>query len=332
MARRQSKCWCFTLNNPALDEATGLARLPRWDPTSMDYLVAELEHAQPEDAGLTPHWQGYVRFKDRKRMSTAILALNIPGAHMEKPDGSEEQNRAYCQKERTSRGDRVLVIEQGTFDPKGNTQGRRSDLEAVASAAMAGDGVVAIAQAYPSDFIRYHSGIQALIDAVAPPPPVIRAVSVCVLWGATGTGKTHRIRTSTAPQDLYSVQPGRDPWGTYRGQKVLLFDEFDCSAWKLQQMNMYLDKWSVELDARYHNRYAAWTHVAICANTSPTTWYREYSPELRAAFFRRLLGSVWMVSDKEDPPVLDPDFPAPDEEISPSQAVSNIGDLDVDRL
>ena len=49
-----------------------------------------------------------------------------------------------------------------------------------------------------------------------------------------------------------------------------------------------------ELDARYHNKYAAWTRVVICANSSPPHWYPNEAPSLLDAFRRRLMTVIWV--------------------------------------
>lgn len=53
-------------------------------------------------------------------------------------------------------------------------------------------------------------------------------------------------------------------------------------------MNKYLDKWPLKLNCRYFDRFAAWTRVAICANSSPKDWYKFEPPAIQNAFFQRL--------------------------------------------
>lgn len=266
--------WCFTVNNP-------LGWTPVYQPEEMAYLVYENEVGEQG----TPHVQGYVRFHGRKRMNTVKNIFERPDMHLEMAKGTERENKDYCSKD-------GAPVEHGTYDPEAGKQGRRSDLEAVADMVNHGIAIRDIALAHPADFIRYHGGIQALIAAAGPLPPLERDVRVTVLWGPTGAGKTHRIRMEYPA--AYSVEPGRAPWDGYQGQTEVVFDEFDYSKWPVTMMNRFLDKWRLELDARYHNRYAAWTRVVILANSSPTRWYANEDAPLVEAFRRRLATVKWV--------------------------------------
>jgi len=264
--------------------------VPPFVPGEMAYMCYQLEVAPTTGAR---HWQGYVRFFSRKRRSTVKRLLGAEDAHLEKPFGTEEQNKTYCSKEGGS-----MFSEFGTYDAnQGKGQGYRSDLEAAADMIKAGAHLNEVASKFSTDYIRYHGGFEALALRVAPAPPVRRDVLAIVLWGPTGVGKTHRMM-SLYPE-AYQVEPGRDPWGHYTNQDVVVFDEFDYSKWTIQQMNRFLDVWRCLLDARYHNRFAAWTRVAILANCSPLSWWPEAPMLLIDSFRRRIRGNVFHVTSRE---------------------------------
>lgn len=283
MAR--SARWAFTYNNPDHE--------PDFREDEVAYLVYQLERGEAED---TPHLQGYVRFHRQKTLGAAKTCLNLAAAHFEIAKHPEDVNRQYCTKDDTHPPGTVRV-ERGHFDADQGKQGRRSDLAAIATKCQAGTALTQIAQEHPGDFIRYHAGIERLHQLTAPPPPIARDVVVWVLWGATGTGKTHRVMH--AHPDCYTVAGrGRDPWGQYNGQAVLLMDEFDWERWSIQEMNKITDKWRYLLDARYRDRYAAWTLVYICANETPTSWWPNASQTLIDSIRRRLRAGVRLVSSQ----------------------------------
>lgn len=274
--------WVFTLNNPE-------GYIPS-DHVNNDvaYLVWQTERG----ADGTPHLQGYIRFRIRKTMQTVKNQFECDAMHLEPARSNEQQCRDYSTKEDT----RIegSAGEYGTFKPDEGKQGRRSDLEAIADKCRRGVPLQQIAGEHAGDFIRYHAGIAQLHQQIAPLPPPQRDVTVWVLWGATGTGKTHRVLT--AYPEAYSVLGrGRDPWGQYRGQAVLLLDEFDCRNWTVQEMNAILDKWRHRLDCRYRDSYAAWTLIFICANSDPMGWWHDAPPLLLESIRRRLRTSCRQV-------------------------------------
>lgn len=284
---RMSTRWTFTLNNPADD-----AR-PMLNPM-MDYIVWQLERGE---AG-TRHLQGYVRFVARKRLATAKDALRLgDGVHMEIARGSEEDNKRYCTKEETRIGGPTDHGEEGNYDADKGKQGFRSDLKGITERIIAGDSMRDIAIAKPVDFVRYHSGLRCLQDTVKAPPPDIRPVRAIWIWGPTGTGKTHWVRTMFQPEQVYAIVglPAAHPWDGYTGQSTLLLDEWEDRFYPVTQMNAILDKWPLTLPARYSNKAAYWTTVIIVSNSSPNEAYNTGAtavtePLLQA--FRRRFGAM----------------------------------------
>lgn len=271
MAATKTARWIFVFNNAPAD----------WAPPTgaeIEYMVWQRERGEQG----TEHVQGYVRFNKRKRLSAAKNWFSAPEIHMEVARGNEQQNKAYCTKVET----RVAgPWEFGVYNADAGKQGKRSDLEEIADKIKQGASVKEVAEQHPSDYIRYSAGIEKYAQLVRPLPPLERNIHVSCLWGETSTGKTHRART-TFP-DCYEVIAGRDPWGMYSGQAVILFDEFNWERWTIQDMNRYCDKWRCNLDARYRDKYAEWTRVVICSNTDPYTWWPMAPQTLRQAFWRR---------------------------------------------
>ena len=274
----KSARWIFTCNNPG---ALTLASL--WDPDSMLYLTGQKEKAPTTG---TEHMHVYIVWKIRKAFMTVLAwaAKKFPNhPDVEIAKGNEQQCRDYV----TKTDDRIDgPWEFGTYDGTRGISGKRTDLDDVYALAKAGKTFAQIAEAHPSDVIRYSSGIMTVMLECQPPPPISRPVRVITLWGPTSTGKTHRV-LMTFP-DVYQVIPGRDPWGNYKGEKEIIFDEFDPYQWTIQQMNMYLDKWRCKLNCRYHDRYARWETVFICSNDPPTQWFLQASSPLLRSLYRRL--------------------------------------------
>jgi hypothetical protein len=299
--------YMFTCNNPP--PTVMLANI--WAPADMEYMCGQKEEGDEH----TPHFHAYIVFKKRKLFTTALQWADRQFGHHTRVDicrGNEVQCKDYCTKPtgdypKGNRTEHVTRLEGpwefGLYDPTRGIQGHRTDLVRVADLVKAGATEKEVALQEPTTYMKFHSGIQNLIKVLRPLPPVRRTVHVAVLSGLTGVGKTHRVMTRFP--EAYQVKPGRDPWGNYTDQKVIVFDEFDPTKWTIQDMNRYLDVWRCPLDARYQDKWAYWTAVVICSNTNPyAEWYtEEKSPALRDALMRRLETVVTVESRDQEIPL-----------------------------
>lgn len=283
MSDTQSKAWVFTINNPTSE--------PVYDAGTMDYLVWQYEVGKEG----TEHIQGYVRYKTRGRL--ARVKKIDARLHAEAAKGSEQQNRDYCTKDET-RKPGTEPHEYGEFKADANKQGKRSDLTELAAKVKSGKSKYEIAQEDPVAILKFDKGITALQCALRPPPPPTRSVMVNVLWGPTGTGKTHRVMTAF-PDCFVVSEFRRDPFDGYDMQDVVLFDEFNWTEWPIAIMLKVLDKWRYRITSRYFNKDAYWTMVFICSNSDPTNWYSTELAEVRDAFWRRLT-NITYVASKDD--------------------------------
>ena len=264
---RISPRWCWTLNNPG-DWRPSLETLPQ-----IEYAIYQLE----QGAAGTQHLQGYLRLRTRRQGNSVKLMLGHPSIHLEVARGSEEHNRDYCSKDDTRVGNRSTVVEYGTYDAKAGKQGNRTDLELATEALDQNVPMQDVARAHASTFVKYHRGLSAYALLIQPEIPRQRDVRVSWIWGPTGTGKTHWMQMYH--DVVFMVSAGRDPWNSYSNQETICLDEFNDSEWPVTTLNKIVDKWPFELDRRYENRCAAWTHVIICSNCSPLSCYPSAPPD-----------------------------------------------------
>lgn len=328
-ARRvRAERWSWTLfDNPAdgryfandqgavvLDAAMRALLIP-FDAATMKYLVYQLERA-PDTGRL--HLQGYVRFHDRKRLeqAKATLAPTCRDIHMEKARGTEKQNRDYC----TSSGEHATKPrvdgpwEYGTFDAE-MRPGKRSDLDVVCDRLKEGNysplALKDAAAEHPTTFVRACKGLKELCSLLAPPMPKEREVQVTVLWGPTGTGKTHRamhvlLSPGHALCTVSSLRLGTGKDNRYdkydpTKHSTILYEEFTGleEHWEISHMKQALDKWVFTVPCRYNDQYTEWTRVIICSNSCPTSWFPKASPTDLAAFRRRLGLNCYYIKDRE---------------------------------
>lgn len=274
-------CWTFFIDvEPAWR--------PTFDQQRMKFLIYETECC-PQTGRM--HLQGYMRTARKIRMSGAKALLHH-SCHLEIAKGSEEDNIAYCSK--TGIG----LTKEGVANLQAGIQGSRTDLrqatDDIANGATARD----IAINYPGLYVRYHQGLEALIRAREPTPPISREIRCFLLWGETGVGKSHRART-TFPQ-AYIVSPGRDPFGGYKNESTIIFEEWSHHDWPIREMNRYLDKWTSPISSRYFNKTTSWTTVLILTNQNPANCYVLEEPALRAAFMRRITNVIEVTSQEQE--------------------------------
>lgn len=84
----QSKYWCFTWNNPKLNELEFQQELTRF---SSSWIFGK-----EEGASGTPHYQGYIEFDKKIRPMSLKLSKEI---HWEKRKGTRQQATDYCAKD-----------------------------------------------------------------------------------------------------------------------------------------------------------------------------------------------------------------------------------------
>jgi len=260
----------------------------------------------------TPHLQGYVVMRSSTGIGPVKRILGN-AVHLEPTRGTPEENIAYCSK----LDDTHLY---GPFEwgvrPR---PGKRSDLDDLCDMVKSGASDLQIATDHPAGYARYANHISKYRLAVHIPKQ--RDVLGIVLWGATGTGKTHWVYNNWPMDQIFRVSwnPAGVCWfDGYQLEPVLLFDDFYACI-PLDQMLHMLDKWPLRVQVKGGFTIAAWTTVVITSNQDPDLWYsyqsmgtQTASPEKLQALKRRLpvVLEVQSRSDLEHfaipPPILAP--------------------------
>ncbi len=233
--------------------------------TGVSYAAWQEERGE---AAASTHIQFMVEFATPVRLA-AVQKL-WPGCHAEIRRGTPDQAKSYVTKEDT----RVSgPWEMGTF-PTG--QGHRTDLDRLAEAVSNGVTQQQLAEGMPKMVIRYHRGIQALEQYLA--PPMYRPfLEVNVSWGETGTGKTWDAFYNYP--DLFCVSPptSRMWYDGYRQQKTVLLDDFR-SDWMTSSMLLrVLDKYPMRLEMK--GTTVAWNPklILITSDSHPSEWFEDSS-------------------------------------------------------
>nr|WAE42663.1 MAG: replication associated protein [Cressdnaviricota sp.] len=211
-----SKCrnWCFTVNRDL--------EIIKPDMTIIKYIVMQIEVSPTTGHD---HIQGYAELNEPTRMQAFITALGYSSGrqvHVEKRRGTASEAREYCMKDDT-RKPGSNYVELGEWNVK--KQGKRSDLEEACKVAKE-HGMKRVAEECPSQFVKYHKGLDAYRKILRPHRKYGDYVEVHVRWGLTGTGKSHYVHEKYG-DSLYVKPPGNKWWDHYDGEEVVLIDDFD---------------------------------------------------------------------------------------------------------
>lgn len=268
----QSKHWTFTLNN--YDEHDEQAIKSLYESGQVQYYVFGRELGEEG----TPHLQGFISFKTRKRFETVKRLLG-DRYHIEQRlrNSTNEKAAAYCKKD----GD---FIEEGVLPPE---RGQRTDLEAIASDIRDGKRSRDIAREHPTVYIKYHRGIERLQFILDTPRRWV--TTNFVFYGKTGTGKTHRVRSTEGwTDDDVFVFPAKGWYDGYSGQEAALFDEFGGHQMSVTEFLRITDQYPMMVPVK--GGFVQWKpkRCYFCSNVDPADWWTNITSEQQAAVDRRL--------------------------------------------
>lgn len=265
--RSQAKNWCFTLNNPDIDENAMVEAL-----SEADYCVFQLEIGE---AG-TPHYQGYCMFPQKKRLSQ--LKRILRSAHWEVARGSPKQNRDYCTK---ADGRIGLPVEFGIFPE--HAQGRRTDLIELQSALDHGLTQAEYATRYFEYFVKYPKLVQSYAAATTAGRTGKEEIECWLLIGPPGTGKSRYAAHIAAEWMERLGQRGRPPYwhdlgqwfDGYRGERVIILDDFRGSCLSFTTFKRLVDRYPFQVGVKGSSCTMGATHFIITTNISPDQWWKE---------------------------------------------------------
>lgn len=322
----QYRRWIFTINNPAAEWTTddGAPMLWRVLGDVFGPITGGVYQIERGEEG-TQHAQGAFHQPAKHRLITMknkMRSKSLRGwidVSMDFPAAIK-----YCSKEDTR--------EFGPFfygdisKDKACTQGKRTDLQQVAAAAAEGQTRQAIAEQFPVSFIKYHTGITALLNTLPKQKPRDFKTQLHIFWGVAGTGKTRRMTHDAASVgSVYSLSLSKEAhvqwWTGYEGQDVVTIDDYNgeipITEW-FKMTDRY--EYKVRVD---QNAWCQFTskHIYITCNAHPHLLYaKEFmkNANWKEAFDRRIDEIVEFTKDTAwQPP------PATDEELAVEEDKGN---------
>lgn len=255
----------------------------------------------------TYHTHFYLAFKDACRFST--LQKIFEGAHFEMAKGTSQQNRDYVFKEGKWEKDKKKKETNlpNTHEEWGELpierQGYRTDIEDLydmIKQGMTNFEILETAPQYMLQIERMEKVRQTVKDEMF--KREFRLLDVNYIYGTTGVGKTRGIMEMYGYENVFRVTDYEHPFDNYKGQDVIIFEEFRSSL-KIQDMLNYLDGYPLELPCRYSNKIACYTKVYLITNIPFSAQYEGTQKEYKEtwnAFKRRIKRIVHMSDEKSD--------------------------------
>lgn len=287
----RSRKWQLTINNPAqygmmheriTDILSGYKSLVYW--------------CMCDETGEngTYHTHVFLCFNDAVRFTT--LKNLFPSAHFEMAKGTCQQNRDYVSKSgKWEESKKAETNHPETFEEYGSMpierQGARNDLADLYDMVKQGLTNYEILEVSPN-YIMNIEKIDRARQTVTEEKykNEFRQLEVTYLYGKTGSGKTRGIMEQYGYGNVHRVTDYKNPFDTYKGQEVIVFEEFRSDL-KIGQMLNYLDGYPLELPCRYNNKVACYLKVYLVTNIALEEQYREVQrnyEETWQAFLRRI--------------------------------------------
>lgn len=284
----QSRKWQLTINNPT-EKGFTHERIR----AELDSLKSVVYWCMADEIGEngTYHTHIYIQGKGAMRFST--IKKRFDSAHIEMAKGTALQNREYVSKSgKWEKDKKHETCVDGTFEEWGEMpverQGARNDLADLHAMVKEGLSDYDILEQMPEAMLQ--------LDKIQLTRQVIvqekyknswRDLTCVYIYGDTGTGKTRSVMEKYGYGNVFRVTDYFHPFDNYRGQDVIIFEEFR-SGFRIADMLNYLDGYPLELPCRYANKYACYTKVYIISNIPLSEQYRNQPQESFNAFLRRI--------------------------------------------
>lgn len=286
-----SRKWQLTINNPKehnYEHSKINELLEKYQSLSYYCLCDEIGEEG------TYHTHIFLYFNNAVMFST--LKKQFITAHFEMAKGTCQQNRDYILKEGKWAKDKKKETNLAdTFDEYGalpiERQGQRNDIHDLYDMIKQGMSNYEILESNPTFLLQIEKIERARqILKEEEFKNEFRKLEVTYISGATDTGKSRAIMDKYGYANVYRVTDYEHPFDSYKGQEIIVFEEFRSSL-KIQNMLNYLDGYPLELPCRYANKIACFTKVFLITNIALEDQYRNIHYEQEEtwnAFLRRI--------------------------------------------
>lgn len=287
----QSRKWQLTINNPDLYNLSHdfIKKILIEFKSCVYWCMAD----EIGEEG-TYHTHLFLAFASAVRFST--LKNHFSSAHFEMAKGTCGENRDYITKSGKWINDRKAETSVAdTFEEFGNMpmerQGQRNDINDLYDMIKQGFTNYEILELNPAYMLQIEKIERARqIVREEEYKNQFRNLEVTYIYGDAGSGKSRYVMDTYGYANVYRVTDYDHPFDSYKGQDIIVFEEFHSSQ-KIESMLNYLDGYPLELPCRYANKIACYTKVFITSNLELEQQYHNVQMSYNdtwLAFLRRL--------------------------------------------
>ena len=290
----QSRKWLLTINNPQDHGMTHDEIIDRAQKFNPDYFC------MADEIGESGTYHTHLFLYSSSPMRFGTIKKRFPTAHIDRANGTVQDNRAYIRKEgKWVDTDKSETRVEGTFKEFGELPDEASEkspkyakLLQCVKEGMSNKEILAIDPSFAFhlehiDKLRQDIRFERYLTEN-------RFIKVHYLYGDSGTGKTRSIYEKHPPEEICRITHyparGNVQFDAYKGQSVLVFEEFHSEIPISMMLNL-LDIYPLMLPARYHDRIACYLTVYITSNIPLEEQYKDIHKdklETWNAFLRRI--------------------------------------------
>lgn len=219
----KSRLWCFTSFSMDIDYQNVI------DTSTAEYIAYGIEVCPSTKKN---HHQGFIYFSGARGSFKQVGKL-LNKSHVEMCKGNLDQNTDYCSKEDD-------LTEFGV-KPK---QGHRTDLDGVKDMILEHKlSVDEICVQSPNLYHQYGRTLNKLEDIALRRKFRNFMTEGVWLFGPTGSGKSHEAFKDYNPDTHYVLPNDNGWWDGYKGQEVVIINEFRGDTMKYAELLDLVDKW-----------------------------------------------------------------------------------------
>lgn len=287
----QSRKWLITINNP-IEKGFSHEEIE----STLSKMKTVVYWCLSDETGAEGTFHTHIFLYSSSGLRFSTLKKKFDGGHFDMAKGTCAQNRDYVFKEGkwkdTEKGTTNHTdshMEYGELPVE--RQGKRNDLDDLYDMIQSGMTNFQIIQDNPS-YMMHLDKIEKVRQTIRDEAfkNKWRDLEVTYIYGETGAGKTRGIMDKYGYENVYRVTDYAHPFDSYKGQDVVMFEEFRSSL-RIGDMLKYLDGYPVELPCRYLNRVACFTKAFIVSNIDLRDQYYDIKRDEREtwnAFIRRI--------------------------------------------